>query len=266
MRSLGSMEVAAHLAYAGAQDAHGEGTDWAADGEVFGEHRGDGEEHGTSCVRTCLHLKVWLIDWHIMNLEGRQWWVRRRVVVEWLRARTYRSETKSISYFQSFRKGMGQIDWGVGGVRERRGGGGGACERPFWRGRRRLSIKKSGRVVCASGECRSDGRLYSWMARDELEERERGVRVTFENAQERGRYESVVEGALQVSDQVSFSLYLLVIRCARGAAPAPTQPSFPLSRRVALAQLGTSRMVEIDWTVTARKCSMKSPLLRKGVL
>lgn len=76
MRSLGSMEVAAHLAYAGAQDAHGEGTDWAADGEVFGEHRGDGEEHGTSCVRTCLHLKVWLIDWHIMN----------------------RSETKSIRY------------------------------------------------------------------------------------------------------------------------------------------------------------------------
>lgn len=48
MRSFGSMEVAAHLAYAGAQDAHGDGTDWLADGEVFGEHRGDGEAHGTS--------------------------------------------------------------------------------------------------------------------------------------------------------------------------------------------------------------------------
>lgn len=67
MRSLGSMDVAAHLAYAGAQDAHGLGTDCVPLGEVFGLHRGDGDAHGTSCVKTCLHLKVWLIDWHIIE-------------------------------------------------------------------------------------------------------------------------------------------------------------------------------------------------------
>lgn len=48
MRNLGSMDVAAHLAYAGAQDAQGEGTDCVPLGEVFGLHRGDGDAHGTS--------------------------------------------------------------------------------------------------------------------------------------------------------------------------------------------------------------------------